>query len=102
MVPRCDGVWLGHRAVSPSAVLTVLLSLLLGGMLLGAAAPLHAPSSVLGQQAPSPFSVGVSGTTFTINGHPTFLLGVSYFDARAWRTADLDALHMRGYNLIRI
>jgi hypothetical protein len=33
---------------------------------------------------------------------PTFLLGVSYFDGRSWRTDDLDALQARRFNLIRI
>ena len=46
--------------------------------------------------------LGISGDNFTINGTPTFLLGVSYFDALDWRTSDLDGLHARGFNLIRI
>ncbi|MEK7555713.1 MAG: peptidoglycan-binding protein [Patescibacteria group bacterium] len=54
--------------------------------------------------APSTSSsvLGISGDKFTINGTPTFLLGVSYFDALDWRTSDLDGLHARGFNLIRI
>lgn len=46
--------------------------------------------------------VGISGDRFTINGEPTFLLGVSYFDARSWYETDLDRLDQLGYNLIRI
>lgn len=47
-------------------------------------------------------SLGIAGTKFTIGGEPTFLLGVSYFDAVGWQQADLDALQARRFNLIRI
>ena len=46
--------------------------------------------------------LGISGDKFTIDGEPTFLLGVSYFDALGWSNADLDALQARRFNLIRI
>jgi hypothetical protein len=46
--------------------------------------------------------VGVSGDHFTIDGAPTFLLGVSYFDGRNWHASDLDGLASRKFNLIRI
>jgi hypothetical protein len=49
-----------------------------------------------------PVSVGISGDRFTVNGTPTFLLGVSYFDASNWTLADLDGLAARRFNLIRI
>src|SRR3712207_5370771 len=54
-----------------------------------AATPTSQPTT---KAAPPQVVVGVSGTHFTLNGEPTFLLGVSYFDARAWRLSDLDAL----------
>jgi hypothetical protein len=47
-------------------------------------------------------ALGISGDKFTICGQPTFLLGVSYFDAIGWRMEDLDALQARRFNLIRI
>jgi hypothetical protein len=46
--------------------------------------------------------VGLSGDRFTLNGQPTFLLGVSYFDGANWHVSDLDALAARRFNLIRI
>lgn len=46
--------------------------------------------------------VGIAGDKFTINGQPTFLLGVSYFDAVHWRVSDLDRLAELNFNLIRI
>ncbi len=46
--------------------------------------------------------LAIQGDRFSLNGTPTFLLGVSYFDARFWRESDLDALAQRGYTLIRI
>jgi hypothetical protein len=46
--------------------------------------------------------VGLSGDKLTINGQPAFLLGVSYFDAVAWRVADLNEFANRRFNLIRI
>jgi hypothetical protein len=45
---------------------------------------------------------GVSGDQFTINGTPTFLLGVSYFQALDWKQSDIEGLASRGYNCIRI
>ncbi|MCR4330446.1 MAG: peptidoglycan-binding protein, partial [Patescibacteria group bacterium] len=54
--------------------------------------------------APSTSSpvLGISGDKFTINSTPTFLLGVSYYDALGWRATDLDGLSSRGFNLIRV
>jgi hypothetical protein len=51
---------------------------------------------------PAPAKLGISGGMFTLNGKPTFLLGVSYFDGRSWRASDLDDLKARRFNLIRI
>src|SRR5947209_4431480 len=48
-----------------------------------------------------PPRVGVSGDRFTLNGRKTFLLGVSYFDARSWHESDLVGLSQRGFNLVR-
>ena len=65
----------------------------------------QAPSSaraLSSAQALSIVSFGVSGDRFTINGTPTFLVGVSYFDATGWKTSDLDGFASRGINLIRI
>ena len=57
-------------------------------------------ASSTGSQASG--ALGILGDRFTIGGQPTFLLGVSYFDAQGWSHADLDALHARRFNLIRI
>jgi hypothetical protein len=46
--------------------------------------------------------LGISRDQFSIAGAPTFLLGVSYFDARNWKRSDMDALAARGFNNIRI
>lgn len=47
-------------------------------------------------------SFGINGTgQFVLNGTQTFLLGVSYFDATQYKTADLDTLAARGFNLLR-
>jgi hypothetical protein len=46
--------------------------------------------------------IGIAGDKFTVDGRQTFLLGVSYFDARGWRASDLDALAARRFNLIRV
>jgi hypothetical protein len=47
-------------------------------------------------------TLGISGDKFTIDGQARFLLGVSYFDWKGWRAADLDGLRDRQFNLIRI
>lgn len=47
-------------------------------------------------------TLALSGTDFTINGSPTFLLGVSYFDGYNYHLSDLDRLRDEGFNLIRI
>lgn len=46
--------------------------------------------------------LGIAADGFTINGTRTFLLGVSYFDARHWKESDIDALAVRRFNNIRI
>lgn len=53
--------------------------------------------------APSGSTVlGLSGGGYyTLNGVPTFLLGISYYDAATnWYTSDLDSLAADGFNLI--
>ena len=45
---------------------------------------------------------GIAGDAFTVDGVPTFLLGVSYFDGRNWHVEDLDGLAARQFNLVRI
>lgn len=50
----------------------------------------------------TPAKVSISGDSFTINGTPKFLLGVSYFDGRGWKESDLTNLSSEGFNLIRI
>ncbi|MFQ5825236.1 MAG: cellulase family glycosylhydrolase [bacterium] len=46
--------------------------------------------------------VGILSDQFTLNGQPTFLLGVSYFDGRNFHQSDLNKLAANGFNLIRI
>lgn len=50
--------------------------------------------------------LGVSGTRFTINGRPTFLLGISYYGAlgapREYILRDLNDMQMVGFNWIRV
>ena len=51
---------------------------------------------------PSGTGLGIDGEQLTWNGVPTFFVGVSYFDARAWRESDFDGLADRGWNLVRV
>lgn len=60
------------------------------------------PSRPEGQPTGKGPKLAIAGERFTLNGKPTFLLGVSYFDGRFWRASDLDALAARRFNLIRI
>jgi len=50
--------------------------------------------------------LAVQGTRFTVNGRPTFLLGVSYYGglgaAKGTIRRDFDALQERGFNWIRV
>lgn len=46
--------------------------------------------------------LGIDGDRFTLNGVPTFLLGVSYFDVLGWKASDFDMLAARKFNLVRI
>ena len=69
---------------------------------LASAQALSSAQALASAQALSIRSFGVSGDRFTINGTPTFLIGVSYFDATGWKTSDLDGFASRGINLIRI
>ena len=47
-------------------------------------------------------TLGISNGKFTINGVPTFLLGISYFDALYWRESDLDRFVAQSINCVRI
>ena len=69
---------------------------------LSSAQALSSARALSSAQALSIESFGVSGDRFTITGTPTFLIGVSYFDATGWKTSDLDGFASRGINLIRI
>src|SRR5688500_4954535 len=56
--------------------------------------------------AAEPTVLGIDGTRFTINGRPTFLLGMSYYGAlgagdETWR-ADLDDMQQAKINWIRV
>jgi hypothetical protein len=55
-----------------------------------------------GQQPCGETRFGIAEDRFTLDGQPTFLLGVSYFDGRNWHQEDLDELAARKFNLIRI
>jgi hypothetical protein len=47
--------------------------------------------------------LGTQGASFTINGRPQFLIGISAFDAIGhMKDAELDKLHQRGFRLIRV
>ena len=56
--------------------------------------------------AAEPTVLGIDGTRFTVSGHPTFLLGMSYYGAlgagdETWR-ADLDDMQQAKINWIRV
>ena len=63
-----------------------------------ASAPRSSSNSGLRRQ----IQLGITRDQFTIAGAPTYLLGVSYFDAMNWKRSDMDALAGRGFNNIRI
>lgn len=46
--------------------------------------------------------LGIAGDRFTVNGNPTFLLGVSYFDGRNYHESDLVSFGAKGFNLVRV
>ena len=47
-------------------------------------------------------TVGISGDKVTLDGVPTKMLGLSYFDGKHWHAEDLDDFSAMGYNLIRV
>lgn len=51
-------------------------------------------------------TLGIEGTTFTLDGKPTFLLGISYYGALGAEEAtlqrDLDAMGEYGFNWLRV
>jgi len=54
----------------------------------------------------SPTVLGIDGARFTINGQPTFLLGISYYgglgaDDEIWRR-DFDKMQACGFNWVRV
>jgi len=56
---------------------------------------------------PPPLTVlGIKDTRFTLNGQPTFLLGISYYGAlgasEAFTRRDLDDLQRHGFNWLRV
>ncbi len=65
-----------------------------------------------GRAAPGPASaevstkLGVDGARFTLNGKPTFLLGISYYAAlgapQEFVQRDLDAMEHHGFNWLRV
>jgi hypothetical protein len=59
-----------------------------------------------GANQPKTTTLGIEGTRFTINGKPTFLLGLSYYGAlgasKQFITADLDDMQKLGINWIRV
>jgi hypothetical protein len=64
--------------------------------------PVSLETYTANQKAVRETRIGIAGDKFTINGQPTFLLGISYFDAVHWRLSDLDRLAELNFNLIRI
>ena len=61
---------------------------------------------LLAPMAPAKTELGVSGGRFTVNGKPTFLLGVSYYGALGASDEvirrDLDDMRRDGFNWIRV
>jgi excisionase family DNA binding protein len=57
-------------------------------------------------QNPAPTVLGLKGTRFTLNGTPTFLLGISYYAAlgapEEFVRKDLDAVQANGFNWLRV
>ena len=53
-----------------------------------------------------PVELGIEGTAFTVDGRPTFLVGMSYYAAlgasEEFIVRDLDDLQRRGFNWIRV
>jgi hypothetical protein len=84
-----------------SSIKTALLFVALGnGLLPGAAADEER------NVARSPTSLGIDGTRFTLNGRPTFLLGISYYGAlgapEEFIRRDLDDLQRLRFNWLRV
>jgi len=61
---------------------------------------------MMGGVATSETKLGVEGTRFTINGEPTFLLGISFYGAlgasKEFILKDLDDMQRYGFNWIRV
>ena len=57
-------------------------------------------------QAEDHTTLGIQGTRFTLNGKPTFLLGISYYGGlgspEAFLRRDLDDMQRHGFNWLRV
>ena len=68
----------------------------------------HFPASAAGQGNPlnGQTALGIQDTRFTLNGQPTFLLGISYYGAlgapEEFIRRDLDDLQRHGFNWLRV
>ena len=86
------------RAILPIYVLVGVLGL-----------PVTSPLADAAGQAPTsndPTVLGIQDTRFTLNGQPTFLLGISYYGAlgapEEFIQRDLDDLQTHGFNWLRV
>jgi len=83
------------KEVLPLAAIATVIVLILPGM-----------QSVRGEQPGAGTRLGIQGTEFTVNGRPTFLLGVSYYAGLGASEdsirQDLDEMRKRGFNWIRV
>lgn len=60
------------------------------------------PAAFNSENTHSDIILGIANNQFTVNGQPTFLLGVSYFDGKNYHESDFVNLAAKGFNLIRI
>lgn len=64
------------------------------------------PTELSDQHAEQPTVLGTHGSRFTINGKPTFLLGISYYAglgaSEEFLRCDLDDLQRLGFNWLRV
>ena len=64
------------------------------------------PTELSDQQAEQRTVLGIQGSRFTINGKPTFLLGISYYAglgaSEEFVRRDLDDLQRHGFNWLRV
>jgi hypothetical protein len=71
-----------------------------------ALAAMFAGSGSLSAPAVEPTTLGIEGSRFTLNGNPTFLLGLSYYGALGasedFMRRDLDDAQRYGFNWLRV